>query len=182
MNEADSTEALLQEGLALLGSMFHGQPLGPMMGISVESQEVIYAAAYNAFKQAKYPEAMQAFSLLMTADHLDRRYHSGFAACLRMQKKHAEALKYYGVASILDLTDPEPVIRMAECHLALGDLEQARTALNYGLAQARAHEAHRGHVPRFEAMLGFLADESARGAKAKPAVQAEPQSLQGESS
>ena len=180
MNEADFSEVFLQRGVELLGSMTAGQPLGPMMGISVQGQEVLYAAAYNAFKQAKYPEAMQAFSFLLLADHLDRRYHSGLAACLRMQKQHAQALKFYTAASMLDRTDPEPVIRMAECHLALGDLEQARAALNSGLAQARAHKVHRGHVPRFEAMLGFLANESAPAAKAKPAAQAELQSLQGE--
>lgn len=159
MSATQHLPAELQQGLALLQSTLAGEPLANAMGLSVASQEELYSLAYHAFAQARYAEAMKAFAVLMTADHTDRRYFSGYGACLRLQKQPAEALKYYGVASMLDLTDPEPVLRMAECHLAVGDRAEARTALDYGLAQARAHPAHRKFVPRYEAMLSFLAGE-----------------------
>ncbi|RYX93953.1 MAG: CesD/SycD/LcrH family type III secretion system chaperone [Comamonadaceae bacterium] len=155
----ETVSAALDQGIELLRQMMQGNTLAPLMGVSVGDQEAIYALAYAAYTQARYEEAMQAFSYLMTVDHLDRRFCSGFAACLRAQKRHAEALKYYFSASLLDLTDPEPVMRMAECHLALNDKPQARAALAYGLDQARAHETHRSYVPRLEAMLSFLNTE-----------------------
>jgi hypothetical protein len=67
------------------------------------------------------------------------------------------------MASILDLTDPEPVMHCAECQLALGRRDQARANLEYALVQARAHEARHGFVPRLEAMLAFLESESTEG-------------------
>lgn len=174
MNEEDISQSFLEQGAQLLGQMAHGQTLGPMMGVSVPAQEALYALAYTAYTQARYAEAMQAFSFLMTADHFDRRYFSGYAACLRAQKRHGEALKHYGVASMLDLTDPEPVMRMAECHLALGERVQARTALDYALVQARAHEAHRSYAPRLEAMLAFLDNDAATNTSTTDAATAAP--------
>jgi hypothetical protein len=75
-----------------------------------------------------------------------------------MMREYREALKFYGAASMLDLTDPRPPMHSAECHLALGEYSRAHACIDYALAQARAHqqERHRALVPRLEAMLTFL--------------------------
>lgn len=151
----------IAQAAALLKHMMSGQTLSEAMGQTAETQEALYAMAFNLYTQAKYEEAMRIFSFLMTANHLDRRFFSGFAACLHMQRRHADALKYYGIASTLDLTDPEPVLQSAQCYLALGNRAMARTSIDYGLLQARAHPHHRSYVPRLEAMLAFLDNEPA---------------------
>lgn len=160
------------QGLALIEYLGSGHTLAASMGQTVGSLEALYHLGYTLFEQAKYKESMRVFAYLMTANHMDRRFFNGFAACLHMQGNHRDAIKYYGVASILDLTDPEPPMHMAECHLALGDRAEARNSIAYGLSQARAHENHHGFVPRLEAMLEFM-----DGAAAAPASHTEPTEL-----
>jgi type III secretion system low calcium response chaperone LcrH/SycD len=147
---------LPQDGAALLGQLLSGQTLGDLLGHSRESQEALYYVAHTLYSQAKYADAMRTFAYLLTLNHLDRRSFLGFAACLRMQQRHADALKYYGIASAMDLTDPQPPLHMAECHLALGDRARAQEALNYALSQARGQEAHRACLARIEAIQSFL--------------------------
>jgi len=148
-------------GSAVIDLLMSGQTLNTAFGHSLESQEKLYYLAYMFYSQAKYMEAMRLFGYLLTTNHADRRYYSGLAACLHMQKRHHDALKYYGIASILDLTDPEPVMRSAECYLALGDRPTARLSIDYALTQARAHERHHQFVARLEAMLTFVDAEPA---------------------
>lgn len=141
---------------AVIEHLLGGETLGPLLGQSLESQETMYYVGHTLYGQGKFAEAARIFTLLVLCDHLDRRYHMGLAACLHVQKRHADAVKSYRAASFLDQTDPEPVMHLAECHLALGEHEQAHLALNYALVQARAHKEHRHHVPRVEALLKLL--------------------------
>lgn len=141
---------------AMLEKLLSGPALSAKMRHSPQGLEAIYHIAFNLYGQAKYPEAMRIFAYLLTCNHLDRRFHSGFAACLHMQRQHRDAIRYYHQASMLDMTDPEPPMRMAECRLALGEHDEARTAINWGLTQARGVPAHAAYVARFEAMLALL--------------------------
>ncbi|VTU27124.1 Chaperone protein IpgC [Variovorax sp. PBS-H4] len=140
----------------MLEHLASGQTLGPLPDQSPEVQKAMYHLGYTNYSQGKYTEAMRFFGFLVICDHWDRRYHMGMAACLQMQQQHADALKYYSIASILDLTDPAPVMHIAECHLARGERPQARKALDYAIVQARAHAHHNHHVPRLEAMVALL--------------------------
>jgi type III secretion system low calcium response chaperone LcrH/SycD len=140
----------------LLDHLRSGGTLGAELGLSLRSQKAMYQLAYLLYGQNKYEEARRLFSMLVICQHTDRRHHLGLAACLQMLQRHAEALKHYGIASVLDLTDPVPVLHAAECHLALAEREKARHALDYALAQARAHAAHRKHLPRLEALAALM--------------------------
>jgi type III secretion system low calcium response chaperone LcrH/SycD len=145
-----------EECFALLEHLAQGKALGPAMGHSVGSLEALYHLAYSLYNQAKYLDAMRIFAYLLKANHMDRRFFNGLAACMHMRHNYPEAIKYYHMASVLDLTDPEAPMHMAECHLALGDLAQARNCLDYGLTQARGHKVHHGFVDRLSSMLEFL--------------------------
>jgi type III secretion system low calcium response chaperone LcrH/SycD len=166
--ESKLAAAMPVQVTGLLEQMLAGQTLGGLMGLSVEEQSARYALAVTFYRQGKYPEAMKLFGSLLLADHFDRRYYMGFAACMQMQQRHADALKYYSVASALDLTDPMAVMHCAQCHLAIGDQAQAKKALGYALTQARGHERHRHHVPRLEAMAALLANGAAAPAADTP--------------
>jgi type III secretion system low calcium response chaperone LcrH/SycD len=148
-------------GKALIDFLMSGQTLAQALGHTVESVETVYYLAYTFYGQAKYEQAMRLFAYLMTTNHIDRRYYCGFAACMQKLKRHEEAIKYYGFASVLDATDPEPPMRCAECFMALGDIAKARQGLDYALTQARAHEEHKHFVPRLEAMLALIDGETA---------------------
>ena len=171
MPDAQATLSVpsLEQAAALAELLMSGHTLSGLLGQSEESQEALYSLGYTFYNQGKYPEAMRLFAYLLTHNHLDRRYYNGFAACLQVQKRYAEALKYYGIASLLDMTDPAAPLHMAECHLSLQDAAQARQSLEFALPQARASERHSALVPRIEAMLAFLAGGPSASAGATPA-------------
>jgi type III secretion system low calcium response chaperone LcrH/SycD len=153
---------------ALVQHMLSGHTLGPDLGYSPQSQEAMYALAHMLYSQRKFDEAMRLFGMLVMCDHLDRRYHMGLGACLQLQGNHAKAIRSYGAASVLDLTDPIPFLHAAECHLALGRRKPARVALDYALVQARAHERHARHVARLEAMVALLESGGSPASNAQP--------------
>jgi type III secretion system low calcium response chaperone LcrH/SycD len=155
MMDQSSMDALA-EACALLERLSQGQTLGPLLGMPRESQEQLYLLAYRFYGQAKYEEAEPMFRFLVMANHLDRRFSLGCGACAHMLRRHADAVAYYGLASLLDLTDPEPLAYMAEHLMFLGERTQARRLLDQGLAQVRQHERHREHGARLTALLSLL--------------------------
>lgn len=146
----------LEDGIALMDYLASGHTLGPLLGHTAQAQETMYALAHRMYGQAKYDDAARIFSHLVTCNHMDARFFVGFGACMQMKGRHPQALKFYGVASVLDLADPTPVMHMAECHLALGDHAQARTAIARGLDLASGNDRHRATRARLEAMRAFL--------------------------
>jgi type III secretion system low calcium response chaperone LcrH/SycD len=151
----------------LLRQIQAGKTFGPMLGHSVGMQRVMYHHGHAFYTQGKYEEAIRVFGFLVIADHFDRRYHMGMAACLHMLKRYVEAARYYGIAWLLDLTDPAPPMHAAECQLAIGDRAQARKSLEHALVQARAHARHGHHIPRLEAMLSLVEAEE-RSSRSSP--------------
>lgn len=149
-------QALGSASAELMAYFRRGHTLGTLLGVSRQSQEQLYLLAHRLYGQAKYGEAGHIFGLLVTANHLDRRFALGSAACARMERRHNDAIGYYGMAFLLDMTDPEPPIYMAEHLLALGERAKARQMLDHGLVQARHHARHRAHVPRLQALLALL--------------------------
>lgn len=156
MPKAARSIPTVQDGMNLLDRLLSGETIGMLSGRSIESVEAMYYLAHTFYGQGKYAEALKIFGILVIENHVDRRFHGGLAACMQMLRRHEEALKYYGISSMLDLTDPDPVIHMAECYLALGERAKARESLDYALLQARGHSRHHAHVGRIEAMLSFL--------------------------
>lgn len=167
---AEDLQALVPATAELMAFFRKGHTLGTALGVSRQSQEQLYLLAHRLYGQAKYGEAGHIFSLLTTANHLDRRFALGGGACAHMQRRHNDAVGYYGIAFMLDMTDPEPPIYIAENLLAQGERAKARQVLEYGLIQAQHHERHRGHVPRLKALLALLDALPEAG----PAPSAEP--------
>lgn len=128
-----------RELLELIGN---GVTIGALKGHSPELHEAMYTYAHGQYVQGRYADALKIFGFLVQHDHLDGRFHMGFGACLHMLNRHEEALKYYGAASLFDLTDPEPVVRMAECQLALARPEQALEALRYAAGLTEGDERY----------------------------------------
>jgi type III secretion system low calcium response chaperone LcrH/SycD len=156
MNRDDAQPSLSAKAAAVLAHLDSGQTMSTAMGLSVKSQETLYSMAHMIYSQGKFEEAAPVFAFLVAANHLDRRFLNGAAACMHMLRRYPEALKYYVFSSLQDLTDPEPVMHSAECQLALGDRAAARQSLDYALAQARGVAAHSELAARMEAMLSFL--------------------------
>ena len=96
---------------------------------SNEDLRVLYSLAYGLYQSGDYSEAKVIFHQLILSESLDQKYWLGFGACLQLEKKYDEALRAWGMASILDGDDPTPHFHAAECSFALNDLDQAGKAL-----------------------------------------------------
>lgn len=171
----EDLQALGSASAELMEYFRQGRTLDTLLGVSRQSQEQLYLLAHRLYGQAKYGEAGHIFGLLTTANHLDRRFALGSAACAHMERRHNDALGYYGMAFLLDMSDPDPLVYMAEHLLALGDRAKAHQMLDHGLAQAQRHPRHHAQVPRIQALLALLdAQPDAAPAKAPSAESPAP--------
>jgi len=147
----------LESALAFIKRLASGARLADMKGVSEATLEALYARAHALYTQGKYADAGQLFAQLVMHSHLDRRFHKGVGACLQMQGRHEEALKYYGVASMLALTDPHPVVHIAECLFALSRTEEANRALRFALGQIKGEAQYAALGERVQALLELSA-------------------------
>lgn len=127
-----------EHGLGLLFLLSQGATLASLRGLSPQRVEAYYALGYACFNAGRLADAQRIFSVVVMNDHLDRRYQLALGMVLQAQGRHEQALRPYGAASLADLTDPEPVVRMVECLLALGRGVDARQALAQALGQVEA--------------------------------------------
>ena len=135
--------------------------------------EVVYHFAHNAYQQRKYEEALRLFQFLVQNDHAETRFWMGLAASYHMSGSHRQAVTAYGMAAVLDATNPRPALYAGECHLAVGDRQNARKAFEAvafvcGLPGATGHDAVRS---RAAALLAAMDDDPATVAGLADALQ-----------
>lgn len=132
---ADTLDALTDAQLLTVEELAskclqHGATLADIRGYTEDEMEAVYSFAHNAFQQRKYGDAAKLFYFLAENDHTESRFWMGLGASLQMTGGFEQALAAYGVAAVLDATNPQPPLRAAECYLALRDLAGARKALD----------------------------------------------------
>jgi type III secretion system low calcium response chaperone LcrH/SycD len=110
-----------------------GGTLGEYLGHTRESMDDLYRLGYSLYTQGKYQEAEKSFGALLICRHTDRRVYQSYAACLHMQQRHEEAIRYYAMAAAMDVTDPAPPFYCAECLLGMGKYPEAIASLNHVL-------------------------------------------------
>jgi len=102
--------------------------------------EAAYTLGYSLYQQEHYDEALRIFAFLVTNDHLNREYLMAFASCSQMLKKFQAAIEIYTMASVMDMSDPTPTFRTAECMIAIGMINEAEEALNFVIEQSKSVE------------------------------------------
>ncbi len=142
--------------------LIEGATLADVRGYTEDELEAVYHFAHNAYQQRKYEEARQLFQFLVHNDHAESRFWMGLAASLQMSGGHKQAVTAYGMAAILDATNPRPALHAGECYLALGDPENARNAFNSveficGLPDASAHADLRMRAAALAAAIDIAA-------------------------
>ena len=109
--------------------LLHGGTLRQCKGLTDAEMEAIYATGLNAYKVGKLDDAGTVFRYLVLIDHTCAKYWIALGAVQQRQRDFSKAVTCYGYASFLDLEDPKPQYHAAECFLALGDKESAKSAL-----------------------------------------------------
>ena len=98
-------------------------------GITDAEMEAIYSMGFSFYNTGRYDDAEKVFRFLVLFDHLNPKYWTGLGAVQQVKKLYGDAITAYGYASFLDLDNPKPQYHAAECFLALGDKENALSAL-----------------------------------------------------
>lgn len=127
----DTTLADVKDAEALLKQMHAGVTVASLRGISPRRLEAYYALGYNAFRCGRLQDAQLLFSFILMNNHLDGRTHKALGLTFQAMRQFEQALKSYGAASLMAMTDPEPPVRIAECLLALGRIDEASGALDF---------------------------------------------------
>lgn len=128
--------------------LIEGAVLSDVRGYTDDEMEAVYHFAHNAYRQRKYTEAAHLFQFLVQNNHTESRFWMGLAASYHLSGSHEQAVTAYGMAAVLDATNPRPALHAGECYLAMKDPRNARKAFEAvdficGLPGARAHETLR---------------------------------------
>ena len=100
-----------------------------LKGITDAEMEAIYSMGYSFYTTGRYDDAEKVFRFLVLFDHLNQKYWIGLGAVQQVKKLYTDAVTSYGYASFLDLDNPKPQYFAAECFLAMGDKDNALSAL-----------------------------------------------------
>lgn len=143
-----------------------GATLGSIYDYSEQDYEVLYALGHSLYSQGRYQDAMKVFGFLVVHDHLEKRFMNAFASALQMCKQYEEAIKYYTMASVMDMSDPAPTFHTCECMIPLGMVVEAQQGLAMVLKQCKPGQ-HDALKDRAQALLSLLAKEAdaAQGAR-----------------
>jgi type III secretion system low calcium response chaperone LcrH/SycD len=140
--------AVMAQAIALEGYTF-----ADFAGFDEKALEPAYALAFNLINQNQYYEAEKLLVWLCGIDHYQTKYFIGLGICRQQMGRHEKAVQAYAVAGMLDVNNPVPALRAAECYLAMGMLEEARSGCKAALHWAGSKPEHAALRARAEALL-----------------------------
>lgn len=118
---------------------------------SNEDLRTLYSLAYQFYQSKDYDQAKSIFHQLVISKPLKQKYWLGLGACFQLEKNYTEALKAWGMASILEGDDPMPYFHAAECNFALNDPKQGWNALKVSkMLLTNKHEELKGKIKQLE--------------------------------
>lgn len=132
--------------------------LRDVRGLTDDHMEAAYAQGFNFFRAGAYAKAEEIFGFCVTFDPFEDKYWKALGATRFNTKEFAGALNAYINAAKMDVSDPDIVIRIAQCHIGLGDKETAAGALEAAIELADMQpEKFADRKARAEALLKLIA-------------------------
>lgn len=98
--------------------------------LCVKEREDVYALAYGKYQRGEYALSAHLFTKLVLHDPYDTRFWKGLAGARQMQKDFKGAVYAWGVLSLLGNHPPQAHYHAAECFLSMGELGEAKKALD----------------------------------------------------
>ncbi len=143
--------------------IFQGGSIKDFHDLSDQDMETVYSVAYNLYNGGKYEDAAKTFRFLCFYDHLELKYWKGLAASLQLMESYKDALAAYSMAMLLDMTDPVTTMHAADCHLALGNRQEAMDAFECSVVSAQDEPKYAEVKTRSQAMLDLLKKHQDKG-------------------
>ncbi|MEW4486738.1 SycD/LcrH family type III secretion system chaperone [Thalassoglobus sp. JC818] len=109
--------------------MCQGYTFGDAFQVTDEMKSALYAYAYDLQKREQYSTAETVFEYLCFLDHYESSSWVALGFCREKLRNYKKALQAYVLAGTLDIDNPIPSIRAAECLMQMGELEAAKDAV-----------------------------------------------------
>lgn len=152
-----------ESGLAdhpIVKGLEEGRTLAQIQGLTRDDLEVLYTQGYRLLSQGMRDKAEVVFTQLVMIDPLMARNHYCLGLCHQMAGDPGRALGLFEISVALDATNPEGLMKMGECHLALDRPMDAAACFRMALAEARKGHGVADAAQRAAALL----DKAERGA------------------
>ncbi|OUS27682.1 CesD/SycD/LcrH family type III secretion system chaperone [Gammaproteobacteria bacterium 45_16_T64] len=145
-----------------------GVPVKDAKGIDEKSIEACYGVAFNFYQSGRFSDALDVFKFLCLISPYDQKYVLGLAACRQMEKQYKEAIEAYSFAMVLDCNDPIPPFRAAECHMAMGNMQEALSGFTAAYEWSAGIEIHSTLHGKSETMMTVLETKLQNKLQTKP--------------
>lgn len=159
MSTATPTQISQDDITKAVQDVLNGKPMYQVAGWSKDQIDSLYSAAYHHYQTGAYEDAIKIFKPLLVMNSTDNRVWLGYGAAAQMLKEHEDALKAYGYASLLDPNDPRPFFHAMECHIALKNFEEAKTAGEYVVAITTEKPEHAKILARTQLLLKAVTEK-----------------------
>ena len=154
-NTAFSAEELEDLWANVHTHLTQGGTLGDLRGLTAKEYEAMFLVGHTLYGQKRYEDAEQVFAFLVMNNPYDRRFAQALGSAKQMLGQYADAIGYYSIASMFEMTDPVPTFHTAECLAALGKPEDALDALGFVIKHSTKPE-HDKLKHRAQAMIELL--------------------------
>ena len=140
-----------------LTGMFRGElVLKDIKGLTDRNMEAVYNLAYNAYGRSNFDQAEDLFKFLCVYDHMEKKYWIGLGATRQNKRQYEGAIEAFAYAALLDNEDPRPPMQAADCHIALGNKDEAISALQAAIEFAGANPEYAAIKSRATAVLELV--------------------------
>lgn len=131
---AGSTE-IDPEAVAMMATAVatEGYTFKDFTDLTDEQMEAGYAVAFGLIEQGRAEEAEALLVWMCGMDQYQPKYLIALGYARQQQHLYRSAAEAFGAAALQEVANPVPPLRAAECFLALGEPEPARSALRAAL-------------------------------------------------
>ena len=123
--------------------------------LSLEEQEIIYAAAHGFYEHGDYEKSAGNFVHLVMTNPFEKKFWKGLASARQMQKEYKAALHAWAIVCLLDDQDPFPHFHAAENLHQLQEKEEAMKALACAEALLKEEQGHRMLKNKIHSLKNF---------------------------
>lgn len=135
---------------------FEGYTFKDFARITDDEMEAAYSVAFNLVNQGQFEEAERLLSWLAGLDQYEPKYLIGVGVCRQQLRLYPGAIDAFAAAGVLDVENPVPALRAAECYLALGHTQPARSGLLAAVHWSGDKPEHAATKQRAAALLDAL--------------------------
>ncbi|MRD47056.1 tetratricopeptide repeat protein [Caenimonas koreensis] len=122
----------------VLQRIFVEDALAEIDQVPQEQLEAVYAEVWERVVRQDFAGALGPLLFLVVHDPYEFRFQFSYGLCLQQEGRVADAARHYGLAWMLDPSDPACAYRLGECHAALGDRDAAAEAFETAIALCAA--------------------------------------------